>query len=153
MRQLVKNIYTQLFSNFLPANPIRLMAKALVNFFYARSALNWILNEDWFLRPTRSNRSREQIKAEREKWKKARAHAKATCQETKNEINQRIKKGSPKQMPSIVIRDNGRAIPCDCNARPFSPFSVPKIKKNKTAPPRGPLLSKLIQMPERNTNN
>lgn len=28
-----------------------------------------------------------------------------------------------------------------------------EIYKKKTAPPRGPLLSKLIQMPERNTNN
>lgn len=61
--------------------------------------------------------------AEKGNWGKGEnADAKATCQETKNEINQTKKtekqekkennlgkeEQNPKQMPPIVIRDNGR---------------------------------------------
>lgn len=51
--------------------------KGLRNFFYARSALNWILNEDWFLLSTRNGNNKM------ENGQKARTDAKATCQETK----------------------------------------------------------------------
>lgn len=69
------------------------------------------------------------------------------------EINQRQKSGeneNPKQMLPIVIRDNGNErdplwLQCATLFAFFWRYSPP--------PQRACLLSKLIQMPERNTNN